>query len=87
MSNIFYWRYRGFWLDMFYLGRDGVYFVNFLLRSLKFGDFFLLMKKYLRSIKNVVFGDYVIVVGDGCLKILFGVWLIYSLKRILFCKS
>lgn len=54
LSNIFYWRHRGFWLDMSHLGRDGVHLANPPLRSLKPGDPPSPMKKYWRSIRNAV---------------------------------
>lgn len=54
LSNIFYWRHRGFWLDMSHLGRDGVHLANPPLRSLKPGDPPSPMKKYWRSIRNTV---------------------------------
>lgn len=28
LSNIFYWRHRGFWMDMSHLGRDGLHLAN-----------------------------------------------------------
>uniref|UniRef100_A0A8W8JGP4 Uncharacterized protein n=1 Tax=Magallana gigas TaxID=29159 RepID=A0A8W8JGP4_MAGGI len=38
LSNIFYWRHRGFWMDMSHLGRDGLHLANPPLGSLKPGD-------------------------------------------------